>query len=290
MPSAVPFMPGQIWSEGLCPGLTATGLDLVAPHSRKITEKLAPALCLYANFGEDRIFTHGTNKVICAPRSKLTLISLAAHEAVSEDWREGQRAVTAGVMLDAALIAALPDQDAEDFERFLRTRQARPGAHSIELSPLLDRLAKGLMRRTSASGWLERLHRQQLTLRFILEALRVIESDAPLFSKLDNTPCNGRMDDVAQCLAAPEGAIPSLPDLARMAGMSLSVLRRRFKDRFGETPIDFARRHRLEHAFDLLDGSDLPIAEVAWRAGYSDTANFTNAFRRHFVHKARSSS
>ena len=59
---------------------------------------------------------------------------------------------------------------------------------------------------------------------------------------------------------------------------SLTVAMRRF---MGLSPHDYLTLRRMEHARQLLNGTDLPVAAVAARVGYAHAGRFAAAFRRH---------
>lgn len=67
------------------------------------------------------------------------------------------------------------------------------------------------------------------------------------------------------------------------AGMQVSerTLIRRFKKELGITPHHFLQKMRIELAKRILRDTNLRIAKVAERAGYSDTAFFQSVFRTH---------
>jgi AraC-like DNA-binding protein len=71
-----------------------------------------------------------------------------------------------------------------------------------------------------------------------------------------------------------------LPDLARECGLSTSHFARAFHISFGMSPYRWLVERRIDQAKALLAGSDLPIADIAVRTGFSDQAAFTRAFRR----------
>jgi AraC-like DNA-binding protein len=87
---------------------------------------------------------------------------------------------------------------------------------------------------------------------------------------------------VRDALAAECASPPSLPVLARRAGMNNSKLCFGFRLLFGETTSDFVRRQRLELARELLRISDLQVQQIAQRAGYAHHGSFTAAFTRQF--------
>ena len=72
----------------------------------------------------------------------------------------------------------------------------------------------------------------------------------------------------------------SIDTIARETGASVSSVQRHFKEHFGITVFDFIRRTRLEQARDALERQGTTIAQAAFIAGYTSTANFTTAFKK----------
>ncbi|MFE7508452.1 GlxA family transcriptional regulator [Promicromonospora sp. NPDC057488] len=60
----------------------------------------------------------------------------------------------------------------------------------------------------------------------------------------------------------------TLSDLARHAAMSVRTFTRRFRDETGESPAQWLTRQRVEHARTLLEGTALPVEQVARRCGF----------------------
>lgn len=71
----------------------------------------------------------------------------------------------------------------------------------------------------------------------------------------------------------------SLAMLAAEIGSSERTLQRRLLAR-GLRFRDLLEEARRRVALDLLTGTSIPIAEIAWRLGYSETTSFNHAFRR----------
>lgn len=71
----------------------------------------------------------------------------------------------------------------------------------------------------------------------------------------------------------------SVEKLAEIAHLSVSALERRFKKHIAKTPKQFIRQVRLENARRMLIETKLPIAEVAYRAGFSDHSYFSRHFK-----------
>jgi AraC family transcriptional regulator len=72
----------------------------------------------------------------------------------------------------------------------------------------------------------------------------------------------------------------SLADLAGEAAMSTFHFAREFKRATGTTPHQHLIKLRVERAKALLAGSELPLAEVGLRTGFSHQSHFTRLFHR----------
>lgn len=77
------------------------------------------------------------------------------------------------------------------------------------------------------------------------------------------------------------GAAWTVASLARKAGSSRSALSRRFTETVGEAPMSYLVCWRMCLAADLLAKTDLPLASVAARVGYSSPYAFSTAFHRY---------
>jgi AraC family transcriptional regulator, regulatory protein of adaptative response / methylated-DNA-[protein]-cysteine methyltransferase len=66
--------------------------------------------------------------------------------------------------------------------------------------------------------------------------------------------------------------------LAARVGVGARHLARLFAKHLGATPSQVARTARVQRAKRLLDGTDLPMAEVALRAGFSSLRRFNAVF------------
>ena len=72
----------------------------------------------------------------------------------------------------------------------------------------------------------------------------------------------------------------SVDEVATAAGLSRSVLQRRFHAHVGGTVHGAIQKHRIETACRLLRETDLPQTEVAERAGFLHAEYFSNVFRQ----------
>lgn len=81
--------------------------------------------------------------------------------------------------------------------------------------------------------------------------------------------------------AAPQGS-HTLESLAGAAAMSRSAFATRFRELFGQTPMEYLREVRLREAARLLQQQELSVEAAAVRAGFASRSHFTRAFRRLF--------
>lgn len=70
-------------------------------------------------------------------------------------------------------------------------------------------------------------------------------------------------------------SVPSLEELARDAGVSRAYLARTFKGRYGLTIGQFVRSQRLDTARRLILQTEMPLASIAYEAGFADQSHMT---------------
>lgn len=68
--------------------------------------------------------------------------------------------------------------------------------------------------------------------------------------------------------------------LARLVRLSTSHFFRAFRETFGEAPMLFVAKRRMEHAQRLMLNSRQTLSEIALACGLCDQAHFTRVFRR----------
>jgi AraC-like DNA-binding protein len=70
----------------------------------------------------------------------------------------------------------------------------------------------------------------------------------------------------------------NLDDLARVAGVSRFHFVRSFKATYGETPIRYLTRRRVERAQDLLRAANLTVTEICQLVGFASLGSFSARF------------
>jgi len=72
----------------------------------------------------------------------------------------------------------------------------------------------------------------------------------------------------------------SICELSSAVGTNRNTLNSRFKKEFGMAPIGWHRERRLQRAADLIQNTNDPISKISGEVGFTDSNNFSTAFRK----------
>jgi AraC family transcriptional regulator, regulatory protein of adaptative response / methylated-DNA-[protein]-cysteine methyltransferase len=92
---------------------------------------------------------------------------------------------------------------------------------------------------------------------------------------------NGTRTTVGRALKLIESGVlddANVDELAGRLGIGARHLSRLFQRHVGASPVQTARTLRLHRAMRLLDETELPITEIAYRAGFNSVRRFNAAF------------
>lgn len=78
------------------------------------------------------------------------------------------------------------------------------------------------------------------------------------------------------------GDPPSLPELAKLAGIGINKLKSGFKTVFGKTAFACLHDDRMEKAYGLLLEHRMNVSQVAWTVGYTNVSHFSIAFHKRY--------
>ena len=84
---------------------------------------------------------------------------------------------------------------------------------------------------------------------------------------------------IEQYLAGLSGKAPSVADLASACSLSERYFAKRFRELTGISVSQYIKAVQVSKAKSLLLETDLPLKEIAYRLGYSTSANFAASFR-----------
>ncbi len=76
--------------------------------------------------------------------------------------------------------------------------------------------------------------------------------------------------------------VPSINDLAEIAGMGITKFKTTFKQVFGVPPIQYHRKIKLEYARQELISQRKTATELSYELGYSHPSKFTIAYKKQF--------
>ena len=74
----------------------------------------------------------------------------------------------------------------------------------------------------------------------------------------------------------------SLEELAYLSGRSLSSFKRDFQSIYGEPPAKWIRERRLSRAQQMLQSTQLSVADVAYSLGFENPTHFSRIFKQQF--------
>jgi PAS domain S-box-containing protein len=72
-----------------------------------------------------------------------------------------------------------------------------------------------------------------------------------------------------------------IPALAAMISLSVKQFERKFKQEYGEVPVRYIQRIRLDAARQLLAMTRLPIAQISRETGFYDSSHFAHQFQKY---------
>jgi len=132
-----------------------------------------------------------------------------------------------------------------------------------------------------AQGSLRRMYLSAKALELTAMSLGALESAAGAdhagLSRQDAARLHQARDILLACLQDP----PTLPELARRAGVNVNKLTTGFRRLFGCSVYAFVRARRMERAHAMLASGDITVSEAAYACGYTDS-HFTKVFRRRY--------
>ncbi|MDP3546312.1 MAG: AraC family transcriptional regulator [Phreatobacter sp.] len=168
-----------------------------------------------------------------------------------------------------------PEKLSEDLGKLYTATAPRPRLF-FEDGDLADALVK-LDRLLTSDGDLNDLYAESLGL-FI--SARMLElSRADMACARPALSSRSRMAVLEDYLRSNIGKPVSIEELARLAGLSRFHLIRSFRDVFGQTPYQYFLRLRMDEARRLLQSTNLQVAEIGARVGFSSSTQFVKMFR-----------
>ncbi len=188
--------------------------------------------------------------------------------------RLGGDAECLAIYLDPALVArAASDTGASG--RFEVVTRSQPR------DPLVSRVGMALLGEMGSDAPGSRFYAESLANVLAVHLLRHYTAAGAEPRRFAGGLSGPRLRRVLSYIADNHEQDLSLEDLAGEAAMSTFHFAREFKRATGTTPHQHILKFRVERAKELLVGSQLPLAEVGLRTGFSHQSHFTRLFRRY---------
>lgn len=160
----------------------------------------------------------------------------------------------------------------------LRAQQLLSLVHQILASPEEDRQPHKPIAYEAEAEMYSRVNQSETKQRHVHRHIDITPSDIPITS-LDEMLINKAVHLVEQNIA---NADFSVEDLGHALAMSRVYLYKKLLALTGKTPIEFIRTIRLKRAAQLLEKSQLTVAEVAYKVGFNNPKYFARYFKEEF--------
>ena len=102
--------------------------------------------------------------------------------------------------------------------------------------------------------------------------IQLEDRESRLFVDRLNAYLSDNMDNADLCAA----------DISNALGVSRSTLFSKCKEYLGTPPLELLATMRMKKAVELLETSDMRIAQVAFMVGFNDSQYFSKVFKAHF--------
>lgn len=121
----------------------------------------------------------------------------------------------------------------------------------------------------------------EVKLRLIIhlkKSASIVPANSSPKASLQSIQFHNARAHLLQCLAD----TPTMKELEKLTNANSKQLNSAFKKYAGTTVYEYLREERMKQARLLLANTTTPIQEIADEIGFSDTANFSTAFKKRF--------
>ncbi|MEM1131827.1 MAG: AraC family transcriptional regulator [Pseudomonadota bacterium] len=265
---------GNALVHNLANGLIVTMETVTAIRDHHFLGSFPASLMLRLPLGTDRPVVNST--LIEPFHPDLADAAVMATDQVSDfeiRIHNGQRFQTFGII-------ALPEQLTDTrLASLVREAQSKRAVKPFVPSPRARLAALDLLNSEHQDA-LNDLRIESCAIGLLTEALEALcvgceSSEAASTSRL-------QLERVRQLLIDYPEQSHKIDELAALAGMSATSLRRKFSDTYGHTLGAFLREVRLLRAYEGLLKEGWSASQTAYRVGYSHPSSFSQAFKRRF--------
>lgn len=265
---------GHVSAMSLRGGVHVSTANLKALGTSEHSVIFPTSVCFVVSLdGTSSEFHAGQGQAHVLGRGETALFSFSDHIQSLGRYHAGQ--------LSKSVLIQLRQDQLFDDELCEYTRRQTRSSQSVRLGydPNVAALAGNLFT-PHVCGTVRKLMFEGQALELVARAVTAHEDKRRNMSGPDRSAA--ALDRVRDLLETHPERDHSLTDLAREAGMSVSGLKVKFRDRFGEPVIVYLRNARMKRAREGLQREGWSVKRAALFTGYRHPANFSTAFRRHF--------
>lgn len=277
-----PAISGFLLANEVQPGLFATGHRAIYLDDFNVEIEVGSSLvCGVLLGGEAEPLHVSGQKPIHYTIERPLLIGFGKPVRSAGCWKAGQENTFAGFTLQQAFFERLGGHVSDD--GLSRLHDLLTSDFSAMALPRSQRLIEIAQQNLSHpyDGRLGELFLEANTLAFVIETARLME-EAERVAGLVGRKQYDRVMQAREILDANLADPPKSLDLARQVGVCLTTLQTNFKAAFGQSIFGYVRRQRLDLSRRLLRDTELSVAEIGYRVGFSNAAAFTAAYRRQY--------
>jgi AraC family transcriptional regulator len=191
-------------------------------------------------------------------------------------WRWSGRREWLHVYLEPGLVGRVA---AEAFD-LDPARLAVPPLDNLDLPPVRATMA-AVAAEMASGGAGGPLAAESLANVLAVHLLRHLAAPRRLQRGHDGVLPRARLRAVVEYIEEHLDANPSLQQMAEVVGLNAYHFARQFRAATGLPPHQYVIARRVERARELLQaGTDVSLAEIALRAGFSDQSQFSRHFKR----------
>lgn len=281
LPNHDGFAFGRYHCELIRPSLQFFNINLTATEKVNAETYMEPGICLGVCFEGGWTETLGDMTISYGATDCAIAIGSSKRQNVIVREEPGSKIRAASLLIGEDFIESMKrDVDDHSFDALGDLMTNDVVYREVTQSPSLIFTFKQ-MAANPFHGGMAKLHLESLALSAIIELTEHIRKDNPARHQRSGGQ-KSLAQDVRNIVVQNLDDLPKISDMAVQLGTNSTTLRRAFKATYGMTLMDYIRKQRLEAARIMLREGKFQIAEIAYRVGYSNPANFTNAFRRQF--------
>ncbi|MCC7252487.1 helix-turn-helix domain-containing protein [Hyphomicrobium sp.] len=276
-----PAINGFLLANEVQPGLFATGHRATYLDDFNVEIEVGASLVCGILLGGESEPVYVEGKPIYYILDRPLLIGFGKPVRSASCWKAGQENTCAGFTLQQGFFERLGIHVADDgLSRLHDLLTSDVCSMVLPKSRRLTEIAQQNLTHPY-DGRLGELFLEANTLAFVIETARLLE-EAQRIAGLVGRKQYDRVMQAREILDANIADPPKSLDLARQVGVCLTTLQTSFKAAFGQSIFGYVRQQRLELSRRLLRDTELSVAEIGYRVGFSNAAAFTAAYRRQY--------